>query len=99
MRRFRLFIVGALVLGALVPAVALAASSPTVETGAATKVATGSAVLTGTVNPNGAATGYTFDYGTSTALGAVTPSIRSLPCKMKCRCSIAPMPRKPDGQP
>ena len=30
MRRFRLFIVGALVLGALVPAVALAASSPTV---------------------------------------------------------------------
>jgi phosphodiesterase/alkaline phosphatase D-like protein len=77
MRRFRLFIVGALVLGALVPAVALAASSPTVETGAATKVATGSAVLTGTVNPNGAATGYTFDYGTSTALGAVTPSKRA----------------------
>ena len=73
MRRFRLFVVGALVLGALVPAVALAASSPTVETGAVTNVSTGSAVLTGTINPNGAATGYSFDYGTSSALGAVTP--------------------------
>ena len=72
MRRFWRLIVGALVLGALVPAVALAASSPTVETGAATNVTTASAVLTGTVNPNGSATGYSFDYGTSSALGAVT---------------------------
>jgi phosphodiesterase/alkaline phosphatase D-like protein len=77
MRRFRLLIVGVLVLGALVPAVALAASSPTVQTGAATNVTTGSAVLTGTVNPNGAATGYSFDYGTSSALGAVTTSKRA----------------------
>jgi phosphodiesterase/alkaline phosphatase D-like protein len=74
MRRFRLFIVGALVLGALVPAVALAASSPTVQTGTATNVTTGSAVLTGTVNPNGAPTGYSFNFGTSTALGAITTS-------------------------
>jgi phosphodiesterase/alkaline phosphatase D-like protein len=74
MRRFRLFIVGALVLGALVPAVALAASSPTVQTGAATNVTTVSAVLTGTVNPNGASTGYSFNYGTSSALGATTPA-------------------------
>jgi hypothetical protein len=74
MRRFRLFIVGALVLGALVPAVALAASSPTVQTGPATNVTTGSAVLTGTVNPNGAATGYSFNFGTSSALGATTTS-------------------------
>ncbi len=72
MRRIRLFVVGVLVLGALVPAVALAASSPTVETGATTHVTTGSAVLTGMINPNGAATGYSFDYGTSPALGAVT---------------------------
>jgi len=77
MRRFRLLVVGALGLGALVPAVALAASSPTVQTGAATKVTTGSAVLTGTVNPNGAVTGYAFDYGTSSALGAATPSKRA----------------------
>ncbi len=77
MRRFRLFVVGALVLGALVPAVALAASSPTVQTGAATNVTTGSAVLTGTVNPNGAPTGYSFNYGTSSALGATTTSKRA----------------------
>jgi phosphodiesterase/alkaline phosphatase D-like protein len=74
MRRFRLFVVGALVLGALVPAVALAASSPTVETGPVTNVTTGSAVLTGAVNPNGAATGYSFSYGTTSALGTTTPA-------------------------
>jgi phosphodiesterase/alkaline phosphatase D-like protein len=74
MRRFRLFIVGALVLGALVPAVALAASSPTVATGSATNVTTGSAVLTGTVNPNGASTGYSFSYGTTSALGTTSPA-------------------------
>ncbi len=34
-------------------------------------------MLTGTVNPNGAATGYSFDYGTSSALGAVTPGKRA----------------------
>jgi phosphodiesterase/alkaline phosphatase D-like protein len=77
MRRFRLFVVGALVLGALVPAVALAASSPTVQTGGVTNVTMGSAVLNGTVNPNGAPTGYSFDYGTSTALGATTTSQRA----------------------
>jgi phosphodiesterase/alkaline phosphatase D-like protein len=77
MRRFKLFVVGALVLGALVPAVALAASSPTVETGPVTNVTTGSAVLTGTVNPNGAATGYSFSYGTTTALGTTTPAKRA----------------------
>ena len=74
MRRFRLFVVGALVLGALVPAVALAASSPTVQTGTATNVTTSSAVLTGTVNPNGAPTGYSFNYGTTSALGTPTTS-------------------------
>jgi phosphodiesterase/alkaline phosphatase D-like protein len=70
-------IVGVLVLGALVPAVALAASSPTVQTGPATNVTMGSAVLTGTVNPNGAPTGYSFNYGTSSALGATTTSKRA----------------------
>jgi phosphodiesterase/alkaline phosphatase D-like protein len=72
MRRFKLLVVGLLVLGALVPAVALAASSPAVTTGPATHITNGSAVLTGTVNPNGAKTGYSFSYGTSTALGANT---------------------------
>jgi phosphodiesterase/alkaline phosphatase D-like protein len=77
MRRFRPWGLAALVLGALVPAVALAASSPTVETGAATKVTTSSAVLNGTVNPNGATSDYAFDYGTSSALGASTASKRA----------------------
>ena len=72
MRRFKLLVVGLLVLGALVPAVADAASSPAVTTGKATHVTRNSAVLTGTVNPNGAKTGYSFSYGTSAALGATT---------------------------
>jgi hypothetical protein len=73
MRRIKLLVVGLLVLGALVPAVALAASSPAVTTGKATHITRGSALLTGTVNPNGAKTGYTFSYGTSSALGGSTP--------------------------
>jgi len=74
MRRFRLIIVGLLVLGALAPAVALAASSPTVATGPATKVTDDSAVLAGTITPNGAATTYTFRYGITSALGYQTAS-------------------------
>jgi phosphodiesterase/alkaline phosphatase D-like protein len=72
MRRFKLLVVGVLVLGALVPAAALAASSPAVTTGKAIHITTSSARLTGTVNPNGAKTGYSFSYGTSAALGATT---------------------------
>src|ERR1700761_6670117 len=77
MRRFKLLLVGLLVLGALVPAVALAASSPTVTTGKATNITRNSAVLAGTVNPNGVATGYSFAYGTSSALGATTAAKRA----------------------
>jgi hypothetical protein len=57
-----------------VPAVAGAASSPTVVTGAATKLTDTTAVLNGEVNPNGRATDYTFSYGPTTAYGAVTPA-------------------------
>ncbi len=39
---------------------------PTATTGSATSITTTSAVLNGTVNPNGLATGYVFSYGTST---------------------------------
>jgi phosphodiesterase/alkaline phosphatase D-like protein len=74
MRRSRLLIAGLLVLGALAPAVALAASSPTVATGPANKVSNDSAVLTGTITANGAATTYAFRYGTSSALGYQTAS-------------------------
>jgi streptogramin lyase len=46
---------------------------PAVETGAATSITTTSAVVTGTVDPNAAATTYRFEYGTTTAYGSSTP--------------------------
>lgn len=52
--------------------VAWAAASPTVSTGAATKIGDTTAVLTGTVNPNGARTNYTFIYGPTAAYGGTT---------------------------
>ena len=55
-----------------VPTSALAASSPTVVTGAATGIQSTAANLNGTVNPNGAATTYDFAYGPTPALGSVT---------------------------
>jgi Fibronectin type III domain len=45
---------------------ALAAAGPTVTTGAASAVTDTSAKVTGSVNPNGQATSYAFEYGTST---------------------------------
>jgi hypothetical protein len=52
--------------------VAFAASSPTVVTGAATKVTNTSAVLNASINPNGSTTDYVFTYGPTTAYGATT---------------------------
>jgi hypothetical protein len=49
-----------------------AAKLPTATTGAASKVTHSSATLAGTVNPNGSATTYYFQYGTSTAYGKQT---------------------------
>ena len=43
-------------------------------TGSASGVGTGSATVSGTVNPNGAATTYHFDYGTSTSYGSQAPA-------------------------
>ena len=53
-------------------AVASAASSPTVSTGAASSIRNVSAALNGSVNPNGAATQYWFIWGPTTAYGATT---------------------------
>jgi hypothetical protein len=50
-------------------AVAAAASPPTVGTGGQTHIADNSAVLHGTVNPNGSATTYYFQWGLTTAYG------------------------------
>jgi len=48
--------------------------APTVVTGPATAVTGNSATLGGTVNPNGTATTYQFQYGTSTSYGSVSPA-------------------------
>jgi hypothetical protein len=49
-------------------------SAPAVVTGSASGVTSTAATLTGTVNPEGAATTYQFQYGTSTSYGSVTPA-------------------------
>src|SRR5581483_895583 len=48
---------------------------PTVTTGAVSDVSTVGASLAGTLNPNGQATSYTFEYGTTTDYGASTPPV------------------------
>ena len=59
----------ALLVALALPALAQAASRPTVSTGSAKQVSFGSALLTGSVNPNGANTSYYFQYGPTRALG------------------------------
>lgn len=49
-------------------------SAPAVTTGAASGVTDTAATLNGTVNPEGAATTYQFQYGTSTSYGSVAPA-------------------------
>jgi 6-phosphogluconolactonase (cycloisomerase 2 family) len=49
-----------------------AAHAPTAFTGPASNVTQATATLTGTVNPNGSATTFYFQYGTSTAYGSTT---------------------------
>jgi hypothetical protein len=62
------------VLGALiVPASALGAA-PTVTTGGVALITQNSGKLKGTVDPNGTATTYSFQYGTTKLYGARTPS-------------------------
>ncbi len=53
----------------IVVGVAVAASSPAVSTGGTSSRTSSSAVLHGTVNPNGAATGYQFQWGLTSAYG------------------------------
>ena len=54
--------------------IALAATSPAVITGAVTEKTITSAVLHGTVNPNGAAASYVFEWGPTSGYGASSPS-------------------------
>jgi hypothetical protein len=60
------------VLAATITAVAIAASSPTVSTGSATKIGNNSATLNGAVNPNGDTTSYLFNYGLTSVYGTFT---------------------------
>jgi len=64
---------GALIALLAVPAAAQAAAAPTAQTRAASNLTPSTARLTGTVDPNGLATTYSFQYGTTSAYGAVTP--------------------------
>jgi hypothetical protein len=67
----RLFLVLCALLA--LPAVAIAAGPPAATTGAATGVTRTTATLTGTVDPNGTATSYHFEYGTTAAYGLSSP--------------------------
>jgi hypothetical protein len=58
------------VLALAAPATAAAPSKPSVSTGKARNVSYSSALLTGTVNPNGSNTSYYFQYGPTRAYGA-----------------------------
>jgi hypothetical protein len=72
--RMRGVLTTAVLVGALwAPASALAAA-PTITTGGVANVAPTTAVLKGTVDPNGTATSYTFQYGTTRLYGAQTPT-------------------------
>jgi hypothetical protein len=62
----------ALVLALLFPATAAAAGPPSATTGAASSVTQTSATVAGTVDPQGTATTYRFEYGTSTSYGLQT---------------------------
>jgi hypothetical protein len=57
----------------LATVLAIAAAAPVVVTGPATGVTQNTATLTGTVDPEGVATTYYFEYGTSNAYGLTTP--------------------------
>lgn len=51
----------------------LTAAAPTAVTASAASVGAASATVSGSVNPNGVATSWYFEYGTSTAYGSTTP--------------------------
>src|SRR5258708_32047611 len=64
-----------LVLLSAVAGAATAASAPTAITGPVSAVRPTSATVTGTLNPNGQATTWYFEYGTSTSYGSKTSTI------------------------
>lgn len=69
MRRRLEVLAAVAIAGAGIPAAAAAASSPAVVTGGTSNVTQNSAVLHGTVNPNGSSTTYYFQWGLTTGYG------------------------------
>jgi hypothetical protein len=72
MNRRLLVFAGTIAATAALGGVAAAASAPTTVTGSATQVKPTTAVLNGTVNPNGASTTYYFQVGLTSSYGAAT---------------------------
>lgn len=76
--KFHIFItVIAVALAFSAPHLASAAGLPTVYTGSAAGIGSNAAILNGTVDPNGAATDYWFEYGINSNLGE-TPGLQSM---------------------
>jgi hypothetical protein len=71
-RRYRLAAGAASIAVLALPAAAHAAGAPKVTTGGAREISYASAVLSGSVNPNGANTSYYFQYGPTKAYGLQT---------------------------
>lgn len=63
----------AIVFALMAPSAALAASTPGVSTGSASSITFSSAILSGSVNPNGQITNYVFQYGATSGYGGQTP--------------------------
>lgn len=68
-RRLQGFVAGVLLAGLIATPAAAAGASPSVQTGDVSHVQDSSAVLHGTVNPNGSATTYYFQWGLSNSYG------------------------------
>jgi hypothetical protein len=72
MNRKLLVFAGTIAATAALGGVAAAASAPSAVTGSATQIKTTTAVLNGTVNPNGASTTYYFQFGLTSSYGAAS---------------------------
>ncbi|MEO8966494.1 MAG: fibronectin type III domain-containing protein [Solirubrobacteraceae bacterium] len=69
-------LIATLMAGLAIVGVAAAASTPAVTAESAVNIGNTTATLTATINPNGSATGYSFQYGPTSAYGLSTNSHR-----------------------
>lgn len=81
---------------ALSPPAAVAAGEPAVSTGNATAIAPTSATLNGAVDPEGQATTYYFQYGTTTTYGSQTATVDAGSGNASVQVSAAIGSLKPD---